>query len=292
MGYLTSADLKRVIQTANLNDIVGNDTNMITYAEQAAITEAVSYLSPKYSTELEFTNTLDFDAVAVYYYNQRIVLDASNYNASNSYMPGEKCLYQGNVYYCPVQTTPGSFDPAEWTLVGKQYSMWYIGLPANTTNFNMASFYKVGDYVAWGNARYKCLKATYAYDHATLLQYGTRENIPPINQFPDASGQQQWQFDSNIELTGDRISQGDFINGDNRNQQLVNYIIDIMLYHLHARISPRNIPELRLERYDNALNWLKQCAKGDDINAGLPRKTPAQGMRIRWGGKVQANYDY
>lgn len=292
MGYLTSADLKRVIQTANLNDIVGNDTAMVTYAEQAAVTEAVSYLSPKYETGIEFTDTLIFSPAADYTYRQRFILDAPTYSNSVSYLADETVVFQGNVYWALGQTTPGAFDPNDWVLAGKQGTMYYLGLPYQTTDFSMSGYYRVGDYVAWKNDQYECLKETTQYDHSTLIQFGTRENIPPTNQIPDGLGQQQWRNNGVIMQGGAQVVNNQFTKGDNRNQQLVNYIIDIMLYHLHARISPRNIPELRLERYDSAINWLKQCAKGDDINAGLPRKTPQQGMRIRWGGKVQNNFDY
>jgi hypothetical protein len=80
---------------------------------------------------------------------------------------------------------------------------------------------------------------------------------------------------------------GAWVKGDNRNQQMVNYLIDIILYHLHSRIAPRNIPELRVKRYDDAIAWLKQCAKGEFITGGLPLLQPRQGMRIRHGGSLQ-----
>ena len=51
--------------------------------------------------------------------------------------------------------------------------------------------------------------------------------------------------------------------GDDRDPQLLNYIIDMAIYHLHSRIAPRNIPELRVTRYENAVQWLKMCAFGD-----------------------------
>ena len=74
-----------------------------------------------------------------------------------------------------------------------------------------------------------------------------------------------------------------FVKGDNRNQQMVTYMTDVALYHLHSRIAPRNIPDLRVKRYDDAIAWLKQCAKGDDITANLPKIQPTQGMRNRYG---------
>ena len=292
MGYLTSADLKRVIQTNNLNDIVGNDTAMVTYAEQAAITEAVSYLSPKYMTEVEFADTVGFFPMMNYAYKQRFLMDAPAFSNSKTYAQYDTVSYTGNVYWALSVLAPGAFNPNNWQLVGKQGNLWYLKAPTGATDFVMSGYYRLGDKVMWNGVQYTCVKETTQYDHGMLIQFGTRENIPPVNQFPDALGQQQWTSSGAYYWTGAGVLANKFTEADNRNQQLVNYIIDIMLYHLHARISPRNIPELRLERYDNAINWLKQCAKGDDINAGLPRKTPAQGMRIRWGGKIQNNFDY
>ena len=63
---------------------------------------------------------------------------------------------------------------------------------------------------------------------------------------------QKYQFD--IELTK---------TGVDRDAQLVNYICDLALYHMHSRIAPRNIPQLRQDRYENAISWLKMCGMGD-----------------------------
>jgi len=50
--------------------------------------------------------------------------------------------------------------------------------------------------------------------------------------------------------------------GTDRNALLVMYAVDILLYHLHSRINPSQIPDLRIERYNNAIEWLKAVAKG------------------------------
>lgn len=63
---------------------------------------------------------------------------------------------------------------------------------------------------------------------------------------------QKYLFDAELDKTG-----------TDRDPQLLNYIIDICLYHLHTRLTPRNIPEIRQTRYDNAVNWLKMAAYGD-----------------------------
>ncbi len=55
-----------------------------------------------------------------------------------------------------------------------------------------------------------------------------------------------------------------------RNRLIVMYLVDIALYHLHSRIAPRKIPQIRMDRYDAAILWLKAVAKGD-ISPNLPR---------------------
>jgi len=69
--------------------------------------------------------------------------------------------------------------------------------------------------------------------------------------------------------------------GTARDPQLLNYIIDIALYHLHSRIAPRNIPELRITRYENAIAWLKMCALGE-VTPRLEIQ-PTTGRFIQWG---------
>ncbi len=68
--------------------------------------------------------------------------------------------------------------------------------------------------------------------------------------------------------------------------QIKQTTIDIALYHLHCRISPRNIPDLRVKRYENAKEWLKFCANGD-LTPKLTVKPEKAGMRIRYGGNTK-----
>lgn len=49
---------------------------------------------------------------------------------------------------------------------------------------------------------------------------------------------------------------------DNRHQYLLTLFIDVTLYHAHSRINPRNIPEFRIERYRDAVSWLKMVNSG------------------------------
>lgn len=86
-------------------------------------------------------------------------------------------------------------------------------------------------------------------------------------------------------------------SGANRNSELVMYLVDMTLYHLHSRITPGQVPELRAQRYADALEWLKNIASGD-WEPNLPKKGDADGDGvddkevIQWGGRPPANPYY
>lgn len=58
--------------------------------------------------------------------------------------------------------------------------------------------------------------------------------------------------------------------GEHRNHFLLMIAIDITLYHLWSKRAPRKIPELRSERYQDALNWLKSVGEGT-MTTDLPQ---------------------
>src|SRR5690242_9766040 len=41
--------------------------------------------------------------------------------------------------------------------------------------------------------------------------------------------------------------------GADRNPLIIMYCIDILLYHLHTNITPNDIPQIRMDRYDRAI---------------------------------------
>jgi phage gp36-like protein len=294
MGYLTTADIKRLIQTNNLNEVTGSDSAMVTYAEQAAITEVKSYLVQKYDVASEFRSFKICAPGVQMFLNDRMVITAAVYNPLNTYQYFEMCTYQNKVYYMSDSNAPatGAFNPAQWTFIQNDGTMVYLDTLAAYPEFNIYNFYNVGDKITYADYLWTCKSKTLTIDEASALQYAEYANIPVGNQFPTATNQTQWTKGVQYSRQPWQASAAPFVVGDNRNQQLVNYVIDVMLYHLFSRIAPRNIPELRMERYDMAIAWLKNVAKGDDITADLPRLQPKQGNRLRWGSNVKANNTY
>ena len=79
--------------------------------------------------------------------------------------------------------------------------------------------------------------------------------------------------------------------GDNRNAQIVECMVWITIRKLSPLISPRNIPPLWENKYNECLTWLQMCAQGD-VTLNAPEKQPLQGGRIRFGGTVKQQNGY
>lgn len=77
-------------------------------------------------------------------------------------------------------------------------------------------------------------------------------------------------------------------SGTDRNPQLVMYLVDILLYHLHSNITPRNIPEIREKRYEAAISWLKMVAS-DKLNPNLPISEQNQAGNFKLGSNSKVS---
>lgn len=294
MSYLILSDYKKQIQSLNLIQVTGGDNSILVSWQLIAQEKVISYLRQKYDTASEFTDTNVWDITRVYNANDRVYLDGPAYNATSTYGLTDLTLQAGNVYECSVAITVGeAFNIAHWDLLGPQYTMYFGALPQPL--FNINQFYNPGDQVFWKNKTYTAARPSIQPDP---IQYSTTANIPPINYFPDQliNNQPNQQWGAGIAYSiaaGTVLTDGTtWTAGDNRSQQMVQTCIDIVLYFVHQRISPNNIPELRHNNYLMAIDWLKDCAKGTDVTPNLPKLQPNQGARIRMGGQPKLNNHY
>ena len=61
-----------------------------------------------------------------------------------------------------------------------------------------------------------------------------------------------------------------------RNSFIIMITIDCALYHLYSSLAPNKIPQHRVDRYADAIDWLKMMLKGNST-ADLPLLTDADG---------------
>lgn len=268
---LRDLDYLRVIQSDNLAQIIESNQQTKLDVEQSAQSEMIGYLTQRYITSQIFTDTKVFDINATYNGKQLVEWTAPAFSATTVYTTGQYVLQNGYIYKSIAGSTAHAFLPAEWTQICLDKSLFYVFYPqpeySNTTTYN------VGDIVFYNNIDYTCLVSSLGI-------------LPTNTQF--------WLAGSAYTVSGVYPDNtGRWTQGDNRNQQIVMYLLDITLYHLHSRINPRNVPDLRKERYDGnsptqsggAIAFLKRVASGD-VTADLPQILPQQGMSIRYGSAV------
>lgn len=285
MNYLYPADYTKQIQDANLQQIISADPTILERAQLAAEAEAASYLRQKYDLSAEFTATTAYVVGRTYSGGDRVYLSASPYNASSTYGAGQLARYSDIIWECAAFNVTGPWDPAKWIKLGAANALYYVKEPQPL--FNQLSIYRVGDKVFWDSKVYTCAIKSLVFGHESALQVGQVQNIPAPNAIPGTpAGLPQWGAGESYTTNSSVTDMAKWASGDNRDQQLVMYLIDIALYHVHSRIAPRNIPDLRTRRYEAAIDWLKMCADGS-VTPNLPLLQPRQGSRIRFGGNVK-----
>jgi hypothetical protein len=265
---LRDNDYLRVIQSDNLAQIIESNQQTKLDVEQSAQSEMISYLTQRYIVNQIFTDTKVFDITATYNGKQLVEWTATAFSAATVYTTGQYVLQAGYIYKSIAGSAAHAFVANEWTQICLDKTLFYVTLPED--EYSNTTTYAIGDKVYYNNIEYTCLISTVGI-------------LPTNTQF--------WSAGSAYTLTATYPDDDTkWTEGDNRNQQIVMYLLDITLYHLHSRINPRNIPDLRKERYDGnnatqnggAIAWMKRVASGD-ITADLPQILPEQGMSIRWG---------
>lgn len=80
---------------------------------------------------------------------------------------------------------------------------------------------------------------------------------------------------------------------DDRNHFIVSLVIDLLLYHLSCRLTPTQVPEMRKDRYDQAVKTLSEISSGKLVLA-IARKDKKYepSSEFRYGSNPSVNFDY
>jgi hypothetical protein len=291
MSYLVSRDYNLLIQAAQLTAITSSDSSVQYKAELWAQEEIISKLTQRYDMTKEFSDTSVFNMTTAYKAKARVELNFSTYSAASLYALKALVIYAGSAYVCTTAITVAeAFTLAHWALIGAQYELFYVTLPY--PEFDYQGFYKVGDQVWWKDKTYTCLVETNIPSHSTEIQYSSISRLPLINVFPDdaVNGVTNWGTGVAYAVAAETLPTDTtkWTAGDNRSQQIVNYMVAMALYRIHVRIAPGNIPKVRIDDYNQAISFLERVNHGID-NANLPEIQPLQGSPITYGGQVKRN---
>lgn len=293
MGYLRYRDYIRQIQDVNLSQIISSDDSIRLDAEVAAESEVKGYLTPKYDIDKEFEDTTVWSPSIIYKAYALVELNYPDYVTTTTYAINNLVTNSGKCYICIHAGATGTFNPSHWTLLGNKYDLFNAIEPK--PEFNYKGYYKTGDQVLWKNKIYTALLDSPILDHNTALQYGRVTSLPYPNVFPDdpIDGAKYWGNGTSYSINAGTLPTNTtyWAKGDNRSSRLVQVCVDICLYHLHSRIAPRNIPQLRIDRYAAATAYLDMILTGT-ISADIPLLQPKTDGKIRWGGDVRRQNDY
>ena len=275
--YLRDKDYLKTIQTENLSQIVNKDFSILYDSEKAAIEKAKTYLTQKFNVEEEFTSTVVYSLSKTYQAGITAELNGNQFIISNNYSANDIVLNNGLIYYTSASTSGIYVTGGSWILLGNQYDLYHTKIPQDY--FNFTRYYYIGEKVYWNGKVYTCIAAGSGYypDINTPISNGTKYWGNGINYYVPAGTPLEdtnyWEF------------------GDFRSQEMVYTIIDMVLYLLHKRIAPANIPDLRVKAYDDAIQWLIDCYEGN-ITPNLLVKTPRSGGRFRIGSNPKKNNAY
>lgn len=326
MGYLIPGDYLMQIQPqfrAQLNP------SALYKAELAAIEEINGFLSKKYLTTSEFTNTALYIPSAVYAAYSRVYISYATYNTATSYTAGQYCTFNFTSYIANKSTT-GTFDAAAWDVISNIYFV-----PYPQPLFNVYAYYNIGDMTYWNGSIYTAKQGTKTLSNVQAQQYGEVDNVPLNNIFPDDkyNGGQWWtnngdysipagaigsaQYSASIDysvgtvitFTDNNIYRnttaitggGETWNpdhwqmiwqcGDNRSQLMVTHMINVSLYWAHYAIASNNIPDKIGEGYDIAKSWMRGVMDGK-ITTPLQAIQPKKGQHILMDSQVKRGQYY
>lgn len=107
--YLRDKDFDNPIQVENLNQITSNNAAVIAFFSRVAQSEVVSYLTQKYITSEEFTDTATFSPLTIYKAKNRVEylgdlyfvsLPFPEFNYKSFYKKGDQVFWLDKTYTC------------------------------------------------------------------------------------------------------------------------------------------------------------------------------------------------
>lgn len=78
--------------------------------------------------------------------------------------------------------------------------------------------------------------------------------------------------------------------GAAREKLLVLKVVDIALYNIHAILNPKQIPDIRMKRYDDAIDWFKMVNQGIINPTGLTKPTDNSKNHIQFGSNKKRDH--
>lgn len=330
MSFLRKKDYYSLIDSTNL-DIVTTATDLFLRDREAAAQEEVSsYMRHRYDVGKIFKDVLTYSYTTQYYINDLVEWTESAYVPATAYTAGQRVSYGGNIYSCKTTAT-GVWDITKWNYLAVNETLYYCAvncvgqLPSTPFALSTNAYTTGHDEVKGWDKLSKSTLYLKRNDTEISIYFSAADRSANINKVGYCEyNQEGMDFPVHVPITpgydDDNILSGFltiigyvpdltewtvvasnyWIEGDNRNALVLQIMIDVVLYHILSRIQPRNIPDLRKERYDGndpnqnsgAIGYLKRVQKGT-VELDLPvHYDNNRGQAFTYGSNERQVFDY
>lgn len=114
-------------------------------------------------------------------------------------------------------------------------------------------------------------------------------NDPELDAISEVGSYLSGRYDTDLIFAPDQAEEA-------KHAIIKRVVADVMLYNLMSAINPRNIPEFRIQKRDDAISWLKAVANPrSNVTADfLPLKDfgEGRGNDITWGSRPKRQNHY
>jgi len=331
--FLIKEDFLSLIEETDLDELTNSNDDVLEDVIDESVEEVAGYIRHRYNEAIELAPVQSFSLT-----KEIELTDQTAYDAASTYVAGDVMYFTDYKVYKANQAvsageTPVT-DPAKWDLVAyKLYDRVYWEETAYDTT---DTTYKLDDRVSYSGKIYESLINYSNYDaiagtynlNDKVRYNGNNYNCIQAIAVPKAWDSDDWElyaegtFDSSdwtelgnnkshwhildYMIKGEDLNYPDAKEEDNRNKKLRAVTLDVALYNLFARITPRDIPEVRQIRYDgqgrkndseNAISWLEKVQKGT-VTPDMTALKDSDGDEIQntnpvsWGTTDSSSFKY
>lgn len=309
--FLNNNDYLGIITEEALKQLIRNNEERMSQAEEAAESSIVEYLTDNYEVEnelaigknlVDYTSTITYPVGAHFYYNGKIyealrsiagtkspttveywrelidydkdkIEKAKPYLQLRNWQPGDIVTYANGYYEC---LEPNGYDFNDIRIPGVTGWEELEGVAEWVANLE----YKEWDVVSYNGAFFALLNTTdidltvNPYNSDNWGMIGDYDSDYEDYEFKDTEYvvYNNKVFYPTMKVVADTLKEGYNIHQhDPRNPNIKKHLVRLALYELHKLISPNNISSARITDYETSISWLKD-ANRCRINPQIPRK--------------------
>ncbi len=306
MKFISRKELQIALQNCSINEISSFKDRIVNHSESVALATIKSYLGNNYDMNYELRPYKEFQHSIIYKDDERVRI--TNNETNHTFETNWNIELIDSDLYVQASTAGeteidcfySQFDPLEdgddevfLVKTKNACESKTLTVPIYSKIYNVENFKTIdnpnysescgiingSDGIYNNNSIYNIYNSEYVSGDGTNSIITLNYNNILLADIPNF--QTVEYFDQYLLENTDR----DF-KEDDRNVLLIQMILDIAIYTLIQRISPRQIPENILKRYEDCLEQLKMIQRGDLV-LGLKKHDNSlefsNNMNVIWG---------